>query len=140
MRRFVFVLMIALLLMRGWVGDVMATEMAAGGVQPPPSATKIVASHAHETGAEADFHTEVETVATGAGTAPDCTGHATDDASHDADSHCESCAACQACHTVALWVSPPAVNAVFHDRLTPLSGAAQFASADTALRQKPPIS
>ena len=140
MRRSLFILLITLLLLRGWVGDAMATDMAAGmlkgPLQHPQAATEMVAARAHDTGAEAHFHAD----SVAAKTAPDCAGHASGDASHAADTHCESCSACQACHTVALSVGTHSATPDVHARLLPLHGAALFASADAALRQKPPIS
>lgn len=145
MRFLLFALMIALLPLRGWIGDAMATEMALAQVQHPQLATKTIASHTHETGAEAHFHHEAAApeaadAVQAMQAVHDCAGHAADDASHVADAHCESCAACQACHAVALSHAAPDVNPVFNALTRPHAAADQFASADAALRQKPPIS
>jgi hypothetical protein len=71
---------------------------------------------------------------------PDCAGHSTGESTHAADGHCKSCSACQACNTVALSLEGPALSPVFQSLALPLPAADQFASADAALRQKPPIS
>ncbi|UUZ63211.1 hypothetical protein LP417_26705 [Polaromonas sp. P1-6] len=141
MRHLLLVLMIALLPLRGWVGDAMATSMTAGQLQQQV-ATKIIATHAHQSAAQDHFNHEtaapeaVHAVAA----VPDCTVDASDDTSHAAGTHCESCAACQACHTVALSPTAADVNAVFNLRTLPRAAVAQFASAEAALGQKPPIS
>ena len=140
MRHLFLIFMIALLPLRGWVSDAMATGMLASQVQQHQyNATKIAAPHAHEAGVQ--VHQDTETVvANAAKTAADCSGHASGGAGHAADTHCDSCSVCQACHTVALSPAAVAVTAVFNLRTLPRAVVAQFASAETALRQKPPIS
>ena len=136
MRRLLLILMIALLPLRGWAGDAMATGMAAGQAQQMQQmhvATENIATHAHPASAKADFYHE--TVAL-----PDCAGHDAGNGDHAGNSHCDTCSACQACHTVALTHSAPDIAPVFHAFALPYSAADQFASADAALRQKPPIS
>lgn len=75
---------------------------------------------------------------------PDCAGHAqpADETppAHTSAAGCESCTACQACHTVAMSPSAPVLTALPAPRSAPISVAMQFASADAALGQKPPIS
>ena len=120
MRYLIVALMIFLLPLRGWTGDVMATHMAA----------TVVSS---ETGAT---HTHEKSVLT------DCAGH---QGSEQADSSVsksvndETCQACQACHTVALSSSTAVDSVLFVAPSPPLVTLAQFTSADTALGQKPPI-
>ncbi|MFC5519596.1 hypothetical protein [Polaromonas jejuensis] len=152
MRFLLFALMIVLLPLRGWVGDAMATEMALAQLQHPSSATKNIAVDTHETRAETHFHHEIampdrvhELQAANhtheAQAIDDCAGHAPDDASsHLTDGHCGACAACQACHTVGLSSSTADLNLVVNSPTLPHSLAAQFASAEAALGQKPPIS
>ncbi|MGH6638245.1 MAG: hypothetical protein ACREBY_06520 [Polaromonas sp.] len=145
MRFLLFALMIALLPLRGWFGDAMATEMALAQLQHQQPATKIIANHAHKPGAEAHFdHEPAASKAADAvqavQVAHDCTGQPAGDASHAADAHCESCSACQACHTVALSPAAAKLNPVFSALTLPRAAAAQFASAEAALGQKPPIS
>ncbi|MDO8458964.1 MAG: hypothetical protein Q7K57_41265 [Burkholderiaceae bacterium] len=146
MRRFSFVLLIALLLLRGWMGEAMATGMAMAPLQPPPSATQTAAAHTHEISAQAHFdHATAESEAFyEAQAAHDCNGDpASDDpchAGHAGQAHCDTCAACQACHTVALTPSAASAHPVFSARAVPRAKAAFFASADTGTGQKPPIS
>lgn len=139
MRHLILILMIALLPLRGWAGDVMATGMAAEKVQQMQqerSATESIATQAHPAIDTAGFdHASAVHVATPA--VADCAGHGAEVA--DA-SHCDTCSACQACHTVAIADSAPAVPPTFQAFAPPQAAAYQFASADAALRQKPPIS
>jgi hypothetical protein len=139
MRHLLLVLMIALLPLRGWMGDAMATSMAAGQLQQQQVATKNIATHVHETAAEGHFDHET-TASEALQAAHDCAGDAADETSHVAGAHCETCAACQACHTVALSHTAPGLNPVVNALTLPHAAADQFASAEAALRQKPPIS
>lgn len=142
MRHLLLIFMIALLPLRAWTGDAMATGMLAAQVQvqvQQQTVAKPVAAHAHEAGTEA--HQDTETVlAQIAQTAADCSGHASGADGHAADTHCESCAACQACHTVALTTTALGPRPVFNAPTRLSAAAAPFASADMAHGQKPPIS
>jgi len=148
MRRSLFVLIITMLLLRGWASDAMATGMAVGQLLHLQVATELLGS---DTNFAAVHRTAPSGRAVGSAnlgsdpknslaTAPDCTGHASDESAQEASGHCDVCPTCQACHTVALshlethapsMATPPAL---------PHSPAAQFASAVAALGQKPPIS
>lgn len=133
--------MIALLPLRGWAGDAMATSMATADLRQPHVAIKTVASHAHESGASSHFHHQT-TAQAGHGV-HDCGGApqaSQDESSASTDGQCESCPNCQACHTVALSSTPATLKPVVVPLAPQHSLTAQFASADTALRQKPPIS
>ena len=150
MRRLFLFIMIALLPLRGWMGDVMAVEMAAQNT----TATKSVANYAYPTRAKVQFDSKIAALAHA-----DCPGHAamasgpaaesTDtvapaDAATAADDtangHCNTCGVCQICHTVAL-ANAMASNAPdFTPYPLPCIGSTRFASAFTALGQKPPIS
>lgn len=139
MRYLFFIIMIALLPLRGWVSDAMATEMLASRVQEEqPNTIKLIAKHAHEEGARA--HNDIEIVADAAQAAVDCAAHDSGGHGHAAGTHCDACSVCQACHTVALSLARADVNAVFSLRTLPRAAVAPFASAETALNQKPPIS
>lgn len=143
MRRFTFVLMIALLLLRGWMGEAMATGMALAPLQSPPSATQTVAAHTHQISAQAHFdHATAEPEAFyEAQAVHDCTGcPASEDPSHAGPAHCDACAACQACQAVALSPLAPSTASISISPALPRSSATQFASAVAALGQKPPIS
>jgi len=148
MRFLLLALMIALLPLRGWMGDAMATEMAASQGQARQIAARTMASHAHSAGETDHLHhgmTAPEATQSAAQpdtpsastSNPDCLDHDTDTASHG---QCGSCPACQACHTVALSSAALTLRPVFHPFTLPASAAAQFASAEAALGQKPPIS
>ena len=139
MRHLFLIFLMALLPLRGWVSDAMATGMAAGQVQQMQIAIKIIATNAHAASEEADFEHEIS-VPEAAQTLADCAGHGSEENAHAGNSHCDSCSACQACHTVALSHSAPILSSVFHAFALPHAAADQFASAETALRQKPPIS
>ena len=142
MRQLFLILMIALLPLRGWVSDAMATGMAAGQVehsQQRQVAIKSIATHAHETSGKAHLEHEM-TVPDVTQTLADCAGHGPDSEAHPGTSHCDSCSACQACHTVALSSFSSLQFTAFHAFAAPRAASAQFASADAALRQKPPIS
>ena len=136
MRALLFVLMITLLLVRGWTGDAMANDMALASLhQSRQSTPEMIAAHAHGTSAHANFYHELATSAM-----HDCDGHAAEGSAPAADGHCQSCSVCQACHSVAL--TPAALDAapVFDSRTPPHAKAARFASAEAATGHKPPIS
>ena len=151
MRIFLFALMIALLPLRGFAGDVMATEMAIQLAAQHSQqnevrdhhadASKNVAPNADHSGASGHFDSHHETAAAqeAATTANACAGHFATEQCHSSDSH-GSCQACQACHTVALSLAFNPVQPVFASSMLPHLAAAQFASAEAALGQKPPIS
>ena len=159
MRIFLFALMIALLPLRGFAGDVMATEMAIQmAVQAAVQATtersqpesgliyhadaiKNVAVHADNSGASGHFDSHHDSAAAQEAvvTANACAGHVAAEQCHSSDTH-GSCQACQACHTVALSLAFNQVQPVIASSTQPRLAAAQFASAEAALGQKPPIS
>ena len=139
MRHLFLIIMIALLPLRGWVSDAMATGMAATQAQQTQAvATKIVATHTGAASAKTHFDLETMTAAADP-TAADCSGHVLAAKSHAADTHCESCSICQACHTVALSPVAAGVSAAFNLGTLPRAAAAQFASAQTALGEQTPI-
>lgn len=136
MRFLVFVLMIVLLLLRGWAGDAMATQMASAVI-----AIESGAASAHKIRATASFDHENQAVES-LHAMPDCheqmTSHgSTDNAAND--DHCGTCQACQACHTVALSPSAMDVTLSFLSPLLRPTHASAFTSAASALGQKPPI-
>lgn len=140
MRHLVLVLMIVLLPLRAWAGDVMAIDMAGMSI-----AIEKGASRTHEMAATASFDHQkqaleaFETVQS----MPDCHQQAagySEVAKTASNDHCGTCQACQACHTVAL--SPSSLDTVISfgsPQLRPTRAAA-FTSAAEALGQKPPIS
>jgi RNase P subunit RPR2 len=120
MRRFIFILMIALLPLRGWMGEAMATEM---------SAMYLIASQATNTMTTADINTDKSM--------SDCDMHKTVKLEHTQTK--PTCTHCQACHATGLvsTVQITSFNQVQYAQ--PLAQASQFASATIAHSQKPPI-
>ena len=144
MRIFLLALMIVLLPLRGWMGDAMATGMAASNLHQEV-ATKTVATHAHETEVEStEKHAHHETDAQHSTQAQqDCAGHSSaqaDQSTQINDGHCGSCQVCQVCHSVALSPATVMVATAFNAFAPPHATPTQFTSAQVALRQKPPIS
>lgn len=121
MRRvLLLLLLIALLPLRAWAGDAMAIQMAAQA-HSHRMATMAEASAPH-----AKCH-EMQAEPAAPHTSP-------------TQDHCETCASCQACFTVAITVPamPSATQPLPHGQ--PQAASAQFTSAILALGQKPPIS
>ena len=161
MRVLLFALMIALLPLRGWVSDAMATSMATAQMSASShvieSAVKSRAMQAGITETSGSFdgessmsagHAHVmasSTETAHAHSAPnevtfDCAGHAgnaDDAATSDA---CGACSACLTCHVSAIQGSMETLQAFSLPRVVPLLERRHFASADTAPSQKPPIS
>jgi hypothetical protein len=125
MRVLFMAMLIALLPLRGWVGDAMALQPGKHDVQPAAALTAVTDVQ--------DCHDHAEAAGHGA----DQGGHETGSAHAD----CGSCSACQICHSPALAVAPPAAFA------SPDMAAAMprfaprpLASAEPAPDIKPPIS
>ena len=161
MRIVLFALMIILLPLRGWVSDAMATSMAVAQMgassQVVDSAIKSRAIQADKTGTSGGFDREnivltaySHVMASSTETAndqgefkeaaSDCAGHAgnaQDAATSDA---CGSCSACLTCHVSAIQGGTVVLQAFSLPRAAPQLERRHFASADTALSQKPPIS
>jgi hypothetical protein len=113
MRRFIFILMIALLPLRGWMGEAMATQMAT---------TNLIATQAINTPANAHFEAE--------NSMSDCDMH---------KSAKPSCTHCQACHATGLVGTTQITSFDKVHYAQPLAETSQFASASIAHSQKPPI-
>ena len=131
MRRWLFVLLIMLLPLRGWVGDAMAIQMALPGQHAPASGEMQYAD-------SESTHAHVSTIASAA--ASECAGDTgAQDSGDEADAaHCEACAMCQTCHTVAVLQSP---DVLADNRASPTLPPAimqVLTSADRALSIKPP--
>jgi hypothetical protein len=129
MHRWLLVLLVALLPLRGWVGDAMAGQMLQQ--QLAAAVAAVPAGQGHHPGANAHA---------------DCMGHqapAADagvalDGSPTAD--CPTCASCQACSSVALASVAPAPMAARFSQPPPASFDRAHASAERASAFKPPIS
>ena len=148
MRHWFLIFMIALLPLHGWTSEAMATGMATGEIQQIHQAKQFkiainsIATTEHAASDEATFDHHKPALESKKVQA-DCAGHNSADEAHSSysgNSHCDSCSACQACHTVALSHTAAVLSLVFHPLALPQLAAPHFASADTALRQKPPIS
>lgn len=136
MRRALFSLLIALLLLRGWTGDAMATQMALADAVPAAGAAH-GAAHAHlDDHAPAQRH-GAAWIASALSSHGDCTDHVGPaDLAQEAD--CPTCTLCQACHTVAITLPPLDLAAMTPPVSRPAAGTPRFASADRALALKPP--
>lgn len=163
MHRIALILMILLLPLRGWAGDVMAIGMAAGQLtaqlqaaleKPASVAAESKPAHPYEVAAAVHGHSQdIDSHASGgaepvamAQTMHDCgdmqaalPGEKTDN-DEKSMTDCGTCPSCQACHTVALSVPAEKSIAILNPAVSPDTAAQAFASADVALSQKPPIS
>jgi hypothetical protein len=120
MRRIIFILMIALLPLRGWMGEAMATEMAT---------MNLVAIQAINTPATADLPAS--------NSMHDCDMHKTK--TTDNKPAKPLCTHCQACHATGLVSTVQIASIDKVQYAQPLAQASQFASASIAHSQKPPI-
>jgi mono/diheme cytochrome c family protein len=122
-RRFIFILMIALLPLRGWMGEAMATEMAA---------INIIANQAANTLASVDL--------TSAKSMSDCDMHKSKTSDSTVKTTAKpSCTHCQACHAAGMVGTVQITSFDTIRYAPPLAQASQFASASIAHSQKPPI-
>ncbi|MDM0009798.1 hypothetical protein QTI51_33870 [Variovorax sp. J22G73] len=149
MRTLLLALMIALLPIRGWLGDAMALEMArhslpvasVSTVSAASGATMATQAHCHEameamdaTDADAGMQMAMDMSDSPA-------GHASHDTTGGADHQgCGTCTACQVCHTVALGGMPLIDTVHGAPQAAPAAHASRFASAEPAQGLKPPIS
>jgi len=137
MRTLLLALMIALLPIRGWLGDAMAVEMVRHSL-PDATAVAEEASPA-SMAAQAHCHEAMEAADSGMDTMAhhddgDSAGHGTD---HQG---CGTCTACQVCHTVVLGGTPLIDIVHGAPQAPPAAHAARFASAEPVPGLKPPIS
>lgn len=119
MRRWLLLLLIALLPLRGWVGEAMAGEMAQRQVQAAAAVQATERTqHAHD----------------------DCAGHDDDAAASHHHGDCPTCAGCQACSAAALvsFVATPAIQRLPQALPTAPEPSSRDAGPQTVL--KPPIS
>lgn len=130
MRRWFLILLIALLPIRGWVGDAMAGQMIGQHLAAPNIAEVAVAEQA----ASLPEHEGCAGHAAGATQAP------AEAPATDISADCGTCTSCQVCHSVV--IAPPSIDSgispVRH-RVAALPGM-RFASAEPARGFKPPIS
>ena len=138
-RWFVF-LMIALLPLRGWVGDVMAADTLTQRIHalapaPVQTAAAQPAGAGLHTNPHADPHADCHGKAPAQGAAQQ---PAADAAAPVTD--CGNCTACQVCHSVAMAATPGASPLAPAPQAAPPVRGAHFASAVPARGFKPPIS
>ena len=137
MRTLLLALMIALLPIRGWLGDAMAVEM----VRHSLPAASLVAEEASPASVAADAHCHETMEAADSGM--DAMAHHDDGSStnHGTDHQgCGTCTVCQVCHTVALGGTPLIDIVHGAPQAPPAARTARFASAEPVLGLKPPIS
>ena len=139
MRLLLVAIMIVLLPVRGWVGDVMATRMAAPGALLQATGASTTGTHVHAATDAAHDHVAQQLAALPVSN--DCADHAgAGTGSLSDNSACKSCIVCQVCNTVALELSTAYFSGQLLAPWVPPSAAPRFASADRALGLKPPIS
>jgi len=133
MRHLLLALMIALLPVRGWVGNAMAIDMAA---------QQVVMAYG-----TVNTMTESAAMNADASMPSDCPMHAqasapADNTGEDSTTgfHCNGCNTCELCLTLAsfTWTELPA--ATFTPRAEPSTHGTRFSSADSVSGLKPPIS
>jgi len=124
MRRWLLILMVALLPLRGWVGDAMAAQMAGQQL----TAIESIAGEVRTERATGHFVLE--------DAAHDC--HSVAPASDPAEGSCASCVQCQVCSALVL-PSGAGPGAAVPARGVPAAKGVHFASAPRAPVFKPPI-
>lgn len=157
MRRLLLALLIVMLPLRGWMGDVMAMQADSS----PALTIEIIA--ASDPSAPGSSHFYSEMAAFPVSLAPEhCPDHAaapvhgtaaaamasTDATAHthpggpddDASLHGGACNACQVCHSVAMSADVQALAALPLPTPAPRAGIADFTSAVPVPGLKPPIS
>lgn len=125
-RHIVLALMIALLPLRGWVGDAMAGQM----LQQQFSAINSEVVNIDSTKASGSIDAPV------ALHGQDCEGHMGDMAASD----CVTCPSCQVCHGFVLVMPLPATALTAPPQTAPAVRGETFASAEATQGFKPPIS
>ncbi|MCR6476764.1 hypothetical protein NU688_11455 [Variovorax sp. ZS18.2.2] len=138
MRTLLLALMIALLPIRGWLGDAMAVEM----VRHSLPAASLVAQEASAASVAVDAHCHEAMDAADSGMDTMAHHHDEGNSSDHGTDHqgCGTCTVCQVCHTVALGGTPLIDIVHGAPQVLPTAHAARFASAEPVLGLKPPIS
>jgi hypothetical protein len=134
MRFLLLALMIALLPVRGWMGNAMAVDMASQAVAKAQKTGSVVPASAV---ADAD-----------ASMPADCPMHA-QSADQEAavtdvpvigSVHCNACDTCELCLALATLTWPDLLPTAFTPHAAPLATGYRFSSADSFSSLKPPIS
>jgi hypothetical protein len=133
MRILLLALMIALLPVRGWMGNAMALDMASQAV-----------AKAQKTGSPVPASVVIDADAS---MPADCPMHAqfADKAAAGTDVqaggvHCNACDTCELCLALATSTWPDAAPLAFAPHVAPLAAGYRFSSADSFSSFKPPIS
>ena len=117
-------LLVVLLPLRGWAGDIMAVDMVAG-------ATSKLAVNS-------DMRAAVAAVPSQAAMPADCMMFA--ESSPDAATHCSNCDTCELCLAVVSSTTLVWAASQWLRHSSPLATNASFTSAASASNLKPPIS
>lgn len=135
MRRIVLLMMIFLLPLRGWAGAVMSVEMSTQSLASASFVASNLQSQRAGDGAAAEIIVRSYS---------DCLDHSVmqpaGEAFADSSKHCNTCVACQICHTVALTGVTPLQLAPVSAGSPIATGSTRFASAALRTGFKPPIS
>jgi hypothetical protein len=130
MRRWFLLIMIALLPIRGWVGDVMAADMV---TQRIAALAQVPVQVQQPADAAADPHADCHGKAAATSPALPAAGDAL-------ATDCGNCTSCQVCHSVAMAATPGAGTLAPAPHAAPPLRGTHFASAEPARGFKPPIS
>ena len=117
-------LLVVLLPLRGWAGDIMAVDMVAGT--------------ASNNAMTSDVRTAVDTAPSQASMPADCMMFA--QASPDSSTHCSNCDTCELCLAVVNTTAVVWSAAQWLRHSSPLANNVSFTSAGSASNLKPPIS
>jgi hypothetical protein len=131
MRFLLLALMIALLPVRGWMGNAMAVDMASQAVM---KAQKAGSQQDATLTAEDSMPADCPMHAQGAGT-----DAASPEVGSSGGSHCNACDTCELCLALATSTWPDAAAVSFARHIAPLAMGYRFTSADSFSSFKPPI-
>ncbi len=139
MRRLLLIVMILLLPLRAWAGDTMATQMANLAGKVGVVTIEMVAADARiqMATADSDHHHQAQSKCH---EASDVAAHSSTAGETSQSNPCQTCVACQVCHTLALSPTANGVSMPFAQPALRPEARASFTSANAALGQKPPIS
>ncbi len=148
MRRFIFILMIALLPLRGWMGDAMAYGMVQAMAQQGLQAAQAISSDATFTEANNDHmaltsgsnSVNIENMATPALAAHPCHSADTPSATSSTDAPVSNaCTVCQVCHLTASLPQPLCTLLQARSSTLAAQPPLLWASADLSVLTKPPV-
>ena len=133
MRRFFVILMIALLPLRSWAGDLMAVSMSTQVLQV--ANMQFMASQTASAGENCPGHSSAKNLKF-----PQTSAETATSQTEDTDGHCKTCVTCQICHSVALVNVISVPHGALEGTLKEALLSSRFASATLADCVKPPIS